>query len=266
MAGAGHVLDDRELVETAARAMEFVLGEMAARGQSLDHRYHDGEAAIPAFLDDYAFVVWGLLELYSATFEVGYLERSLALTDEMLARFWDSEDGGLYHTQKGAETLFVRRKETRDGAVPAGNSVAVANLVRLARLTGRSEFEEKAGEVATLISGKVRQNPAAHTHLLGAIDNLTNPGQEIVIVGERGAPGAEEMLSVANSGFRPGGVVLWRDAREVADVIACAPYVAEMQAVGGAVTAYVCRDHTCGRPITDPEELGRLLDTPARAE
>ncbi len=260
MAGAGRVLGDRQLIEAAARSMDFVVGEMATRNQGLHHRYYDGEAAIPAFLDDYAFVVWGLLELYSATFKIGYLERSLSLTDEMLTRFWDSDNGGLYHTQEGAEILFARRKEIRDGAVPAGNSVAVANLVRLARLTGRSEFEEKAGEVVKLVSGKVRRSPVAHAHLLGAIDNLTNAGQEIVIVGEIGAPGAEEMLAAANSGFRPDAVVLWCEAREAADVIACAPYVAQMQAVNGTVTAYVCRNHACGRPVTSPEELERLLD------
>ncbi len=260
MAAAGSALSDQELVEVAARAIGFVLQEMSPDGQGLRHRYHEGEAAIPAFLDDYAFCVWGLLELYSATFETAYLEQALALTDEMLARFWDEDAGGLFHTQEDAETLFVRRKETRDGAIPAGSSVAAANLLRLARLTGRSEYEEKAEEIVALASGKVRQNPAAHTHLLGVIEDLTDPGQEIVIVGKRGAPGVSDMLRVANSGFRPGAVVLWRDPVEAADVIACAPYVGNMQALDGSATAYVCRDHTCARPVTDPEEFARLLE------
>jgi hypothetical protein len=147
--GAQVLAEPSYYAEAAERAAGFILRAMRDPEGGLLHRYREGEAAVAAFLDDYAFLIWGLIELYETTFKPRHLRAALELSETALERFWDEERGGFFFTAQDAEVL-VRRKEIYDGAVPSGNSVMMLNLLRLGRMTGRHELEERAAEIAEL--------------------------------------------------------------------------------------------------------------------
>ncbi|NIP36568.1 MAG: thioredoxin domain-containing protein, partial [Thermoplasmata archaeon] len=141
-----------------------------------------GEAAIPGHLDDHAYLVWGLLELYGATFDNAYLERAIQVNATMLDHFWDAEEGGLFLTADDAEELLVRQKETYDGAMPSGNSVAMLNVLRLSHLTGDAGLAERASEMGRAFSTEAGRLPSGFAQMMSALDLALGDGQEVVIV------------------------------------------------------------------------------------
>jgi uncharacterized protein YyaL (SSP411 family) len=259
LAKAARAFGDSPLAGRARRAADFVHEHMSAPDGGLYHRYRGGEVGITAMVDDYAFMVWGLLELYETTFDVTLLERAVALTDVMLERFWDDESGGLYFTADDAEELIVRQKEIYDGAVPSGNSVAMLNLVRLARLTGRGEYEDRAVAIGRAFAAQVRRAPAVHTQLLCGLDFLLGPSHEVVIVGHPGSDDVTAMTAALAAGYTPRKVVLLRPADAAERVVALAPFTREQSMVEGRATAYVCRNFACELPTNDVDCMLELL-------
>jgi len=260
LALAARAFDEPAYAERAARAAAFVTGTMAAPEGGLYHRYRDGSAAVPGMVDDYAFVAWGLLELYEATFDVEWLERALAYTRHTLARFWDEEAGGFFFTPENGEALIVRPKESYDGAVPSGNSVAMLNLVRLGRTTADAELERRAADVGRAFAATVTSAPSIHTQMLAAVDFAAGPSHEVVIVGAPGAADTRALARALGRPFLPRKVVLFRPAGDAgARVVALAPYTRAQSALDGAATAYVCRDYACELPTTDAARMLALL-------
>jgi len=155
--------------EAARRAAAFVLTVMRPGGGRLMHRYRDGEAAIPAFARDHAFLVWGLLELHEATRDAAWLAEAVRLNDELIGRFADAAGGGFFETAADAETVLARRKEGVDGAVPSANSAAFCNLLRLGRITGREDLLREAGRVETAFSSTVERIPEGFTLMLAGL-------------------------------------------------------------------------------------------------
>ena len=227
------------------------------------HRYREGEAGIDGLLDDYAFLVWGLIELYQTTFDEPTLEAALDLHGRMRDRFEDP-DGGYYVSPEDAPDLIARQKSPDDGALPAGASVAVLNGLRLARLTGRPALEEAAhrGLVPPEV---VREHPSGFTHLMAAAAFAAGPAQEVVVAGERGGPQAggadtDALLAAVRAVYAPFAVTLLRaPGTGPAPITDLAPFTEAQVAQGGAATAYVCRDHACGVPTTDPAEVRARL-------
>ena len=125
LARAAQVFDEPEYAEAARNSVGFILENMRRDDGRLLHRYRDGQAAIPAHASDYAFLIWGLLELYDATFDANYLQTALELNDDFIKHFWDHSHGGFYFTADDAEPLLTRQKEIYDGAIPSGNSIAM---------------------------------------------------------------------------------------------------------------------------------------------
>ncbi|HEX4926081.1 MAG TPA: thioredoxin domain-containing protein, partial [Bdellovibrionales bacterium] len=187
LAKGAQVLDDESgrYVKGARDAFEFVITRMSAPGGRgrLYHRFRDGEAAIEANADDYAFMMWAAVELYHATFESRYLKHALTFAEILLEDFWDRGEGGLYFTPPRGEALIVRKKEIYDGAVPSGNAVAMWNFLRLAKLTGRAELEERANEIGKIFSSDVRSAPTAHNMMLLGLDFGLGPAIEVVVAG-----------------------------------------------------------------------------------
>jgi len=231
-----------------------------SRGRLL-HRYRDSEAAIPAGIDDYAFFIYGLIELYEATFEAGYLKTAIQLCEDSLRHFWDEENGGFYNTSDDSEVLLVRNKEIYDGAIPSGNSIAMLNLLRLARFTGRSDFEEKAEAIAKAFSGTVSQSTSGYTQFMAAADFLTGPTYEIVISGRQQAVDTARMLNEVRRPYIPNKVIIVRDAGEEDSKIAeIAPWVANHTMKNGKATAYVCINQSCKLPTDDIDTMLVLLN------
>jgi uncharacterized protein YyaL (SSP411 family) len=203
------------------------------------------------FLDDYAFLVWGLLNLYETTFDVRHLESAIALNDEAVRLFRDAKSGRFYITANDAESLLVRPRETGDGAIPSGNSVQLMNLVRLSRITARPEYETYANELLRAASDEVSLAPSASTHLLSALAFSLGPSQEIVLSGRD----VSAMRRALFARFAPNKVVVHRPPGAAPRIVKIAPYTEAQRAIDGKATAYVCTNYMCRLPVTDPAEL-----------
>ena len=259
MAKAARAFDDPQLAATAANAADFFLDNMIDGNGRLLHRYREGEAALTATTDDYAFFVWGLLELYEATFDIRYLESAITLNDQFLEHFWDEENGGFYFTADDAEVLLTRSKEIYDGAIPSGNSVAMLNLLRLSRMTGNTEYEERAAALSRAFAGNVQQAPSGHTFLMTAVDFAVGPSFEIVIAGEPDAADTQAMLAALRQEYVPNKVVLLRTAGEDAPIAKIASFTEFQYAINDQATAYVCLNFYCERPTNDIETMLELI-------
>jgi hypothetical protein len=245
-----------DLTTRARHAADFVLGKMLKDDGGLYHRFKDGEAGIDGFLDDYAFMIWGLVELYQAGFEASYLKSALSLAEHMIAKFSDSERGGFFLTAKDGEELIHRPKEGSDGAMPSGNSAAAFALAKLARLTGRSELEDMAARTVSAFAADMTRGPGNYCMLLCALDFVLGPASEVAVAGERGAAGTRELIAAVNGKFLPRTVLLLADDK-TAEV---APFTAEMNPAEGTARAFVCENFACREPVANPADLLRLLE------
>jgi len=261
LAKSAHVLDRQEYSDAASKAADFILERLRLENGRLLHRFRGGEAGIPAYLNDYAFFVWGLIELYEATFQIKYLKGALELTDRMVELFWDEGEGGFFLTGKDVEQVITRVKEFYDGAVPSGNSVAALCLLRLGRITMRRDLEAKAEKLLEFVAGILSHAPTGFTQLLIALDFAIGPGKEIVIVGDLDSDETKEMLHAVRKKFIPGKVlILIPDARSRCELEEISPFLGNMSMIDGNVTAYVCENYSCKLPVTEIEKLIPLLE------
>jgi uncharacterized protein YyaL (SSP411 family) len=258
LAKGARVLDKPKYARAAERAAGFVLSRMRDERGRLLHRWREGEAAVRANAGDYAYLIWGLIELYETTFDVRYLAEALTLTNDFVTHFWDEGEGGFYFTPGYGETLLVRIKDADDGALPSTNSVSMLNLLRLARLTGDHGLEEKAGRIARSFSASVGQYPRAHTMLMSALSFALGPSYEVVIVGTPGADDTSEMLRALRRAYLPNKVVLLSSGKG-AEILQYADYARNMRMKKGKATAYVCKEFQCELPVTEADAMLHLL-------
>ncbi len=260
LARCAQVFDEQRYADAARDSVDFILGNMRRDDGRLLHRYRDGQAAIAAHLNDYVFLIWGLLELYDATFDTSFLKTAVELNEELITHFWDHSHGGFYFSADDAEKLFMRQKEIYDGAVPSGNSIAMWNLLRLARITANSQYEEKAEQIGRVFSKQVRENPSAYTQLMVAVDFSMGPLYEVVIAGDPDAPDTRAMLKALRKHFIPNKVVLLRPGEDISPEIATlAGYTKDLMSIEGNATAYVCHNHSCNLPTTEIDTMLKLL-------
>jgi uncharacterized protein YyaL (SSP411 family) len=259
LARAARVFDEPQWERAAAKAADFVLECMRRPDGRLLHRWREGEAGIDAHLDDYAFLVWGLIELYQTSFDPRRLRQAVELTDLMTRDFADEEDGGFYFTADDAEKLLVRRKEIYDGAVPSGNSVAFVDLLMLARLTGRTDYEERAAALERAFSPQVEAAPFGYCHFLTAADYRLGPASEVVIAAES-EKAARALLGPLRRAFVPRKVVLLRTTGGQGDALAeIAPFTKTMRPLDGRTAAYVCTNFACAEPTAEVDRMLELL-------
>ncbi len=258
LAKGGRTLSKERYTEAAEKAARFILSKLTAREGRLLKRYREGSAELPAHADDYAFFIWGLVELYESTFKVEYLKKAVQLSELFLRLFWGKEDEGFYLTAADAEPLPVRPREIYDGALPSANSVAALNLLRLARMTGRSDLEEKAAGIGKAFSAEVNSQPSAYTQYLSALDFLLGPGVEVVLVGEKESPETRAILGKLHQSFTPHKVVLFKNEgneRDEAELQKLAPFTKGQKSLEGKTTAYICRNFACRAPLTEAEKI-----------
>ncbi len=258
-AKAGRAFNEPSYTEAAVQSADFILATMRDENGRLLHRYRDGEAAILANADDYAFLTWGLLELYEATFNLTYLEAAIDLTEELNTHFWDESVGGYYFTPDDGETLITRQKQIYDGAIPSGNSIAMLNLLRIGRITADADYEAQAAQVAQAFRDQISAGPVSHTALMSALEFGVGPSYEVIIVGEEGAEDTEAMLAALRDEYVPNKVVLLRGVAEDGPLVQLADYTKYYYLIDDQATAYVCQNYVCEFPTTDPEKMVTLL-------
>lgn len=259
LATAARAFGEPEYEAAARQTAQFLQEEMHDAEGRLLHRYRDGDAGIRATLDDYAFLTWGLLELYETTFEPQWLQAACDHMDACLDRFWDAERGGFYMTPDDGEALIVRPKDANDGAMPSGNSVQLTNLLRLARFTGRTEFEDTAAALSRWAGPSARSRPTGFTALLMGLDWALGTPREIVVAGEWEADDTQALLTVLRETYSPTTVTLHRPPGDDPAITDLAPFTAVQTPRDGQAAAYVCRDFQCEAPTTDPDRLRKQL-------
>ncbi|SDX22251.1 hypothetical protein SAMN05444487_11250 [Marininema mesophilum] len=259
LAKGTRVLGDMQYADAAVKALQFIEEKLVRNDGRLLARWRDGEAGILAYVDDYAYLTWGLIELYEATFEPRFLKRALELSEAMMDLFRDEEEGGLFFTGKDGEELLTRTKETSDGATPSGNSVASLNLLRLARLTADPDWDQQAQAQLSAFATTMKNAPMAYTFTLMAVQfSYVNP-MEIVISGRAGDRGTNEMIRHVQETFLPGAVLIYRPIEKTDEIIQLVPFIAEQSPLEGQPTAYICRKFACERPITSLAELEQWI-------
>lgn len=259
LAKGAQVLQKSEYSVAADKGIRFILNNMRKENGRLLARYRDGEAAYLAYLDDYAFMIWGLIEQYEATFDSYYLKVALELNQQMKELFWDSTDGGYFFYGEDGENLFARPKEIYDGAMPSGNSVAALNLIRLARLTGDPELEKDAEAQVKAFVGTVKEYPAGYAYFLMGLSFVLGPTKEIVIAGEESDSSTMAMLEYLQTEYIPEAVLLFHPTPNGEGIKEIVPYVREQKSIDNKATAYVCENFACQSPTTDIEQLKKTI-------
>ncbi|HIN26363.1 MAG TPA: thioredoxin domain-containing protein [Candidatus Marinimicrobia bacterium] len=251
LAKAAIVLDEPVYLDAAEKAAEFALHSISD-GERLLKRYRNGVAALDAHLDDYAFMAWGLLELYEATFAIKYLSQALDLMNIMVEDFWDDKNGGFFLGSDQSEKLIVRSKTAYDGAIPSGNSVAVMNMVKLTRITGNTNWAELAEKTIRAFSEDVNRVPTGYTLMLTAFMFDTQNSKEIVIVGDSRDRNTKRFLHTIRAGYAPHKVLLFKDtAGNDNKLEQLASWTSTQNSINGKPTVYVCKNFACNQPTSD---------------
>lgn len=260
MAKAGRALANDTYKQAAIDATDFILENMRTEDGRLLHRYRLGDAGIMSNLDDYAFFIWGLLEVYETTFDTKYLAAATELQDDLLERFWDTEGGAFYFTANDAEELLSRSKDIHDAAIPSGNSVSMLNLLRLGRILAKSDYEEYAATVGNTFASEVKTYAGSYTFLMSSLDFAIGPSFEVVIAGDPEAEDTQAMFAALDANYSPNKVVLLREIGDDDPIIELADYTKYYEPLNDKATAYVCLNYFCQDPTNDPEHMLTLLN------
>jgi uncharacterized protein YyaL (SSP411 family) len=259
LAYGGAILQEESYIKAAERAADFVLDTLHKSGRLMRY-YRNGHVVELAFINDYAFMIMGLLDLYEATFDARWLIKAKELSEQMIELFADNERGGFFLTGKDSEKLIARTKPGTDGAIPSGNSVAALALLKLGRLTMNQHFTEQGTKVLEAFSQQLEHSPAYSSAMLIALNFWLGPTQEIVIAGDADTPYTKQMLNLVRGKFLPNAVVLLHEQNEAGSAISrIAPFIKNQTAIGGKTTAYVCENYVCKKPVNKIEELDKLL-------
>jgi hypothetical protein len=267
---AAFVLDDPSYAERADAAADFVLANLRSAGPLPDGRgsgagrlarsYRDGRTSGAAFLDDYAFLIAGLLDLYESTGNVRRLEQALELDRELEASYEDRENGGFYFTAADHEELIQRRKPVIDEAEPSGNSVQILNLLRLHEFTTDDRFRARADRALRAFASTVEADPTATSELLLAIAfRRSKPNQILLVTPSGDAAGAAPLMAVLRTTFTPNRILAVASEPDLPQTQTVIPLFEDKRAIGGNATVYVCQERICRLPTSDPGKLAELL-------
>jgi uncharacterized protein len=250
-ASAYQVTGQQKYLDAASDAAGFLLHNLM-KGDRLMRRYQGGEVAFEGALEDYAFVVSALIDMYETTFHASWLRQGIALTEKMIELFWDSAAGGFFNS---SGDLILKVKDSYDGPTPSGNSVAALSLLRLSGLTGEENYRLKAEQTLKIFSNAMEASPSSHTYLMCALDFWFG-SREIVVAGP-----------IDDSFSRQAKVEIWKrylPDKVLASTDGTIPEIRQLTegktTIGGRPAIYICRNFACRSPITDLASLGQELD------
>ncbi|MBU5675427.1 thioredoxin domain-containing protein [Alkaliphilus sp. MSJ-5] len=259
MAYGYRVLGEEKYLNGATDATEFIFKNLIREDGRLLARYRDGHSAYLGYIDDYAFLIWGLLELYEATLNEDFLEKAIKLNYDMIKLFWDENDGGFYLYGHDAEQLVIRPKEVYDGAIPSGNSVAALNMLRLASLTGDTKLEELTEKLLYAFGNSAKEHPNAHTFLMTATLFYFAPKTEVVIVANKKDDLYNEMIMEINNRFMPFTTVAVNINNQLIKNIGS--NILDKKMKDDITTAHVCSNFVCHEPTNQLDQFIKLIDT-----
>jgi uncharacterized protein YyaL (SSP411 family) len=254
-------LGDSSYLITAKQSADFCLKNLRRPDGKLVKRWRQGKAGLPSHLDDYAFLIQGLIDLYEASLESQYLIEADQLAKLAIQLFEDKERGGFFLTAIDGEKLLVRPKEFYDGAIPSGNSVMALNLARLYKITGNRLYNQKLLSLFSAVAGFIEKNPAGAEVLLQALDFMLNSPVELVVVGDSRSKETQDFIRAINHRFLPSKILLFKDTFKAdPGLIKLVPFLKNQQQINGQPTVYPCRNQTCDKPRTSLPALLQFLD------
>lgn len=257
LARASRIFDDARYSDAAMKAADFIKNKLTCEGR-LWHRYRDGEVKIEGYLEDYAFMMWGLLELYQATLDSSLLAWASELNQVLMDEFLDAKDGGFYLTSVKAEEVLIRKKEAFDGSLPSGNAVAYLNLLHLSTLLEDVELKKSAIELEKAFAPLIKASPTGYSMFLTGLIYRLGPSYEVVIAGEKEDEETQEFIQILRENYLPEVTVSLNESDSIwlRDKV---PSFNDKKPMEGHATAYVCGQKGCKLPTTDSEKLLELL-------
>ncbi len=263
LARGGAALGEDRYVQAAARAAAFILESLWGDGRLMRY-WRAGRVVEKAFLDDYAFLILGVLDLYEATFDIRWLRQAGTLAEQMIDLFADPAEGGFFMTGRDGEQLISREKPAYDGVIPSGNSAAVMGLLKLGTILMNDRFIRQAENVFRRFSGPIAGTPTAFTAMLVALDYRLGPTQEIVIAGP--AAEARSLIEEVRRRFLPNATLLFHETARQDDALAeMIPFIRDLSSRYGRAAAYVCENYACRRPVATAVDLAAILDEISRS-
>ena len=259
LASTGAIFEDNRFTEKAAEIGGFLEKNCIKSDYSLHHRYKDGEAEITGMADDYAFTVWGFIELFQTTFDPKYLKLAIELHQTFTKKFWDDEHGGFFFTPDDGEELLGRQKEIYDGAIPSSNSVAALNSFRLARMTGNTEWEDQTEQILNAFSKPIADTPAGYTFaLITPLIKQQSP-KEIVICAKEKTEEIDEILRYLQSLDRYSISIILKTAETDKQLSELSPFSADYD-IDDSLAVYICENFTCKMPVHLLGEVKEIME------
>lgn len=259
MARAGAVLNNEKYSDAAVKAIDFLLQNLMKKDGSLMKRHRNGVSGLTGVLDDYAFTIWALIELYEMNYDEKYLEIAMDLSEYQIDQFWDFDNHGFYFSATSGEQLLVRSKEVYDGAIPSGNSVSAFNFIRLARITSRPDFEDIAFQIINAFAGQLNRGSSGYSMMMQAADFAFGPSFEVLVFGDEKQADTQKMLEDIQSIFMPNRVMVFgkSGSETLKNII---PFVGYYQpAKDDKPLVYVCQNFSCKLPTSDFEVVKQQL-------
>ena len=258
-AEAASIMDRDDCRQAAVASASFVLGSMRKEGRLL-RTYKNGEAKLKGYLEDYSFMIDGLLALYEATFDNKWLAGARSLADDMIDLFWDEQQGAFYDTGRDHEALVVRPRDVFDNAVPSGSSVATDVLLKLAVITGQADYSRHASTSLRSMQEYMSRAPTGAGHWLEALSFYLSTPHEVAIVGNFDQQSTKALLEVVFGNYLPNKVVTGSGPGQLEEGSEATPLLRDRVMVDGQPTAYVCQNYVCQLPVTEPAALAQQLD------
>jgi hypothetical protein len=252
-ARAWAVLGDETCRAAAEANLLFLQNHLwDASSRTLYHRWRDGQHDSVQLLGGYAFLLSGVIDFYEATLDPASLDFAIALAEALLARFFDTAQGGLWHSLPGAPDLIVQFKDDYDGAEPSGNSIATLALLRLGKITGRAEFTDAAEKTLRFFASRLEEFPQALPAMLAALDFSLDEPLRVVVAGDPSLPETRRLLHAVHSVYQPNKVVLGNSGT-------VEPFARTLPVPTQGPVVYLCSGTACQAPVSDPATLRRLL-------
>lgn len=255
LAKAGIIFNNDNFIKKAESAADFILNKMY-KDNILQHCYRNSTAFVPAMIDDYAFLAYGLSELYYATFNTKYLKAAIERTDFLIEHFYDENSGCFYMTSDLSETILIRKKEFYDGAIPSGQSIALLNLLKLCDLSGHREYENIASAIFDYLAGIITEMPLGFASIISAYFYSFHSDIQIVIADQSAQVDKKLLFNKLFSCYHPEKIILYAPTDKTDSCIfQIAPFLKNYKTINGKVTYNICHNFICNYPETDISKL-----------